>query len=117
MDRDAAQSSVALLYLTNMNAAPNADIQLLRLLVEAAACPDRAHRPLEGRHQAIARLIDERPAKGGDCVSAEAAVFGKHVRPALVPEPAGQRSRRLDVTLEDRPHSAWLADGGPDTGH
>jgi hypothetical protein len=99
VDGDAAEGSIAFLYLTNMNAAPNADAQLLRLLVEAAACPDRAYGALKGRHQAVARLVDERAAEGGDGMPAEAAVLSEQVRPALVSEPAGERCRTLDVAL------------------
>jgi hypothetical protein len=77
VDGDAAESSIALLYLADMNAAPNAHTELLCLLLEATACPDRAHGALEGGHEAIARLIDERAPEGGDRLPAEATVLSK----------------------------------------
>jgi hypothetical protein len=76
VDRDATERSVAFLHLAKVDTAPNAHTQLLRLVLEAAAGPDRIYGALEGGKEAIARLIDKRTSEGGNNVPGELAVFG-----------------------------------------
>src|SRR5262249_11499271 len=115
--RDAAEGSVAFLHLAEVDAAANADTQLLRLLLEAAACPNGANWALESGKEAIARLIDEPTSEGGNSEVCEPAVLGQQVRPALVLQPAREWCRALDVALQDRTQLARFGHCRADAGH